>query len=259
MMKGKIRINAAILALLLAATVVLAAAQPIKAVPDQTSDSAVKTVLEHRLTKYGLLQGNNIQISVANGVITLKGVVRSLADKRRVARYAHQVDDTYTIEDQLTIQATDLSDEQIADSVMAQIDQYVFYSIFDWIQVQVNNGVATLSGWVDVPWHKQGYEKQAQKAPGVKQIISQIQVLPASFSDDDIRRQAAQAIYDDGILYTYGYRSVPAIHIIVNMGIVTLEGVVKSSFDAKRAYSLVLFTTDAMDVVNQLRFPAPAQ
>jgi osmotically-inducible protein OsmY len=258
-MKAKTAIGAAFIAPLLAALIVLATVQSVKAEPDQMSDNAVKTVLEQRLTKYGLLQGNNIQVSVANGVITLTGMVRSLADKQRVARYAHQVDDTYNIEDQLTIQATDLSDQQIADSVMAQIDQYVFYSIFDWIQVQVNNGVATLSGWVDVPWHKQGYEKQAQKAPGVKQIISQIQVLPTSFSDDEIRRQAAEAIYDDGILYKYGYGNVPAIHIIVNMGIVTLEGVVNSSFDAKRAYSLVLFTSDAFDVVNQLRFPAPAK
>jgi osmotically-inducible protein OsmY len=258
-MKAKVPINAAIMALLLTAMTVLAGLQPVKAEPDQISDNAVKTVLEHRLMKYGLLQGNNIQVSVANGVITLTGVVRSLADKNRVARYAHQVDDTYTIDNQLTIQAANLSDQQIADSVMVQIDQYVFYSIFDWIQAQVKNGVATLTGWVDVPWHKQGYEKQAQKAPGVKQVISQIQVLPASFSDDEIRRQAAQAIYDDGILYKYGYGNVPAIHIIVNMGVVTLEGVVESSFDAKRAYSLVLFTTDAMDVANQLRFPAPAE
>jgi osmotically-inducible protein OsmY len=221
--------------------------------PEKPSDNAVKTVLEQRLIKYGLLQGDNIQVSVENGVISLKGMVRSLAEKERVGRYAHEVDDTYSIENALTIQDANLSDQQIADSVMAEINQYVFYSIFDWIEVRVNDGVATLSGWVDIPWHKSGYEKQARKAPGVREIKSEIQTLPASFTDDDIRRQAARAIYDDGILYQYGFREVPAIHIIVNMGIVTLKGMVGSSFDANRAGSLVRYRTDAFDVINQLQ------
>ena len=223
---------------------------------EKFSDSAVKTVLEQRLIKYGLLKDNNIQVSVENGVITLNGVVRSLAEKAKVAHYAHEVDDTYTIENLLTIQVGNLSDQQIADSVMAKVDNYAFYSVFDWIEVKVNSGVATLSGWVDEPWHKSGYEKQAQKAIGVRQIKNEIETLPASFTDDDIRHQAATVIYDDPILDRYAYGTVPAIHIIVNMGVVTLKGVVASSFDATRAGSLVRYRTDAFDVVNQLQFPS---
>jgi osmotically-inducible protein OsmY len=253
-MRGKTLFPVASMLFMLMALVLFASTKSTRGEPEKLSDSAVKTVLEQRLIKYGLLKDNNIQVSVDNGVITLNGVVRSLAQKEKVAHYAHEVDDTYAIENLLTIQAGNLSDQQIADSVMAQVDKYVFYSIFDWIEVRVNNGVATLSGWVDEPWHKSGYEKQARKAPGVREIKSEIQTLPASFTDDHIRRQAAMVIYDDPILDQYGYRAVPAIHIIVNMGIVTLKGVVASSFDATRAGSLVRYRTDAFDVVNQLQF-----
>jgi osmotically-inducible protein OsmY len=253
-MRGKTLFTVASILFMLMALVLFASTKSTRGETEKLSDNAVKTVLEQRLIKYGLLRDNNIQVSVDHGVITLNGMVRSLAEKEEVAHYAHEVDDTYAIENLLTIQAGNLSDQQIADSVMAQIDKYVFYSIFDWIEVRVNNGVATLSGWVDEPWHKSGYEKQARKSVGVRQIKNEIETLPASFTDDHLRRQAARVIYDDPILDRYGYGAVPAIHIIVNMGIVTLKGVVASSFDANRAGSLVRYRTDAFDVINQLQF-----
>lgn len=120
----------------------------VKAATEKQSDDAVKTVLEQRLTNYGLLQGNNIQISVANGIISLKGTVRSLDNKDKAGKYAHEVEDNYTIDNQLTIQPGSLSDQQMADSVMHEINNYVLYSIFDWVDVQVKDGVVTLSGWV---------------------------------------------------------------------------------------------------------------
>jgi osmotically-inducible protein OsmY len=252
-MKGKILFIALCILSVLMTLMFFPSIKSTRGASEKLSDSAVRTVLESRLTRYGLLQGNNIQILVANGVIILKGEVRSLGQKEKVAHYAHEVDDSYAIENDLTIQANNLSGQLIADSVRVQLDKYVLWSIFDWVEAQVNNGVVTLSGWVVEPWHKDGYGNQAKKAPGVKQVTNNIQALPVSFTDDHIRRQAALVIYDDPILARYGYRAVPSIHIIVNMGVVTLKGVVFSSHDADRAYSLVSFRTDALEVVNQLQ------
>lgn len=253
-MKGKTLFITLCILSLLVTLVFFTSTKSIKGESDQLSDNAVKTVLEQRLTRYGLLQGNNIQISVANGIITLKGTVRSLDNKNKVGKYAHEVEDSYTIDNQLTIQAGNLSDQQIADSVMHEINNYVLYSIFDWVDVQVKDEVVTLRGWVYESWHKPGYEKQAKKAPGVKQVINQIQELPVSFTDDHLRHQAADLIYDDAFLYKYAYGEVPRIHIIINMGVVTLMGMVDSKYDADRATSLVSYRTDAFDVKNQLHF-----
>jgi osmotically-inducible protein OsmY len=220
---------------------------------EEPSDNAVKIVLEHRLTRYGLLQGSQIQITVANGTITLNGEVASLDQKEKIAHYAHEVDDTYAIQNNLTVRTANLTDQQIADSVRVRLDKYVMWSIFDWVEPQVNNGVVTLSGWVVDSWHSDGYANQAKKAPGVKQVINKIQSLPVSFTDDHLRHQAARVIYEDGILKDYGYRDVPAIHIIVNMGVVTLLGTVNSTYDADRATSLVRYSTDAFNVIDQLQ------
>jgi hyperosmotically inducible periplasmic protein len=96
--------------------------------------------------------------------------------------------------------------------------------------------------------------KIGQKAPGVKQVINNLQELPVSFTDDHLRHQAAEVIYDDAFLYKYAYGEVPAIHIIVNLGVVTLEGMVDTKYDADRAASLVNYRTGAFNVMDDLQY-----
>jgi hypothetical protein len=56
--------------------------------------------------------------------------------------------------------------------------------------------------------------------------------LPLSNFDWQIRRAEAKAIYGDAQIGTrYGYQALPSIHIIVDNGHVTLEGVVDNQFD----------------------------
>jgi hyperosmotically inducible protein len=63
-------------------------------------------------------------------------------------------------------------------------------------------------------------------------VINQIQVLALSDMDWQIRRATARAIYGDPQIGTrYGYQALPSIHIIVENGHVTLEGVVANTFD----------------------------
>jgi hyperosmotically inducible protein len=71
-----------------------------------------------------------------------------------------------------------------------------------------------------------------KRIEGVTQVINQIKVLPLSNMDDQIRRAMARTIYGDPQIGTrYGYQALPSIHIIVNNGQVTLEGVVGSEMD----------------------------
>jgi hyperosmotically inducible protein len=49
--------------------------------------------------------------------------------------------------------------------------------------------------------------------------------------DDRLRLQVARAIYRDPVLSRYGIQAVPPIHIIVDNGHVTLEGVVNNEME----------------------------
>ena len=60
-------------------------------------------------------------------------------------------------------------------------------------------------------------------------------VLPVSGNDDQIRRATYRAIYGNSTLAPYSMRAVPPIHIIVDNGHVTLEGVVARQMDKQIA------------------------
>jgi hyperosmotically inducible protein len=65
--------------------------------------------------------------------------------------------------------------------------------------------------------------------------VNNIEVLPVSTMDDQLRRAEYRAIYGDSALFRYGESAVPSIHIIVKNGNVTLVGVVDNESDKNLA------------------------
>jgi hyperosmotically inducible periplasmic protein len=125
------------------------------------------------------------------------------------------------------------SDEtRIAREVRHQLVTLPFYGVFDDLAFSVDGGTVTLMGTVVRPTLKSSAENVTKRVEGVTQVINNIKVLPLSPLDDRIRLAEYRAIYGDPTLGTrYGYRAIPPIHIIVENGHVTLEGVVANEFD----------------------------
>ena len=61
--------------------------------------------------------------------------------------------------------------------------------------------------------------------------MNNIEILPRSTTDDELRRQVYRAIFEDPELATYAIQAVPPIHIIVKNGAVTLVGKVDTEQD----------------------------
>jgi osmotically-inducible protein OsmY len=129
-------------------------------------------------------------------------------------------------------------DVKIANEIGRQIDMYAQYSIFDNISGTVDNGVVTLTGKVTMPYKKNDIGRKAAAVAGVKDVQNQIDVLPVSTYDEELRRRIARAIYGNSAFWQYAARSNPPIHIIVEHGHVTLVGVVNSRVDRVLARSL---------------------
>lgn len=137
-----------------------------------------------------------------------------------------------------------------------------YYSIFDDLTFQVSpDGVVTLRGACppEPPWDIRSDAANAIKnIPGVTRVVNEMKLLPLSPMDWQIRRAEARAIYGNAdIGPRYGYQALPSIHIIVDNGHVTLEGVVDNQFDdtliRTRANQVpdVFSVTDNLVVLNQ--------
>jgi hyperosmotically inducible protein len=99
------------------------------------------------------------------------------------------------------------------------------------VNVKVHEGNVELAGQVSQPYKKADLGRLAQKIPGVASVTNDLAVLPLSRFDDQLRLQVARAIYRDPVLSRYGLQAVPPIHIIVDNGHVTLEGVVNNDME----------------------------
>jgi hyperosmotically inducible protein len=152
--------------------------------------------------------------------------------------------------------AADRKDLQVVRDVSKQVMTYPQFSIFDTVHMQVNDsGVVTLTGKVTMPFKKNDIAKRVAKVDGVHQVINQIDVLPVSQHDDALRFRIARAIYGNASFWSYGSMANPPIHIVVENGNVTLDGVVNSNTERMLARSLAS-GFGAFSVTNDLKTDA---
>ena len=107
-----------------------------------------------------------------------------------------------------------------------------YYGVFDNLSYKVDGNNVTLLGQVTRPTLKSDAGNVVKRIEGVGQVTNDIEVLPVSPNDDQIRRAVFRAVYGRGELADrYAFQAVPSIHIIVKNGNVTLTGVVNSEID----------------------------
>jgi hyperosmotically inducible protein len=154
-----------------------------------------------------------------------------------------------------TALAQDRRDVRLADEVGRQVRQYTQLTIFDDVNAQVENGIVTLTGRVTMPYKKRDIERRIERIDGLRELRSEIHVLPVSSYDDELRARIARAIYGNPSFWNYAAMARPPIHIIVERGHVTLTGVVNSQVERMLARSLATGFGE-LSVVNELRTDA---
>ena len=149
----------------------------------------------------------------------------------------------------------DRQDVRILDDVTATVNGCPHFTIFDDVSASVENGLVTLAGKMTMGYKRDELQKRVAAIAGVKQVINQIEVLPASSNDDALRQQIARAIYGNASFWTYAVMRNPPIHIVVDRNRVTLTGLVRSETDRRLAQALAN-QFNALSVANELKIEA---
>lgn len=127
-----------------------------------------------------------------------------------------------------------------------------YYSVFDNLVFRVDGGTVTLMGQVVRPTLKSDAEGVVKRIEGVAKVVNNIEVLPPSNVDDQIRLAAYRAIYGFPQLQKYALSAVPSIHIVVKRGRITLEGVANSETDKNIAEIQAKSVPGVFGVTNNL-------
>jgi len=145
---------------------------------------------------------------------------------------------------------------QLSDKISQSILTYARYTVFDDVSADLTDGAVTLTGKVTMPFKATDIAARIEHLPGVTAVKNEIQVLPVSIYDDQLRYALARRIYGNRAFQTYAVMSYPPIHIIVDRGNVTLTGVVNSNVERVLARNLASLTFGVFSVNNELKTDA---
>ena len=148
------------------------------------------------------------------------------------------------------------------------------YGVFDSVRFTIRNDVLTMKGQATRPTLKSSAERVVRNIEGVEDVVNEIDVLPLSRLDEQIRVDVYLRVYGHPTLSRYNpNRGTPLpafgrrvaqgistdpprgnhpIHIVVENGNVTLEGVVDNEGDKNIAGILVNGAPNVFKVTNNL-------
>jgi hyperosmotically inducible protein len=143
----------------------------------------------------------------------------------------------------------------IGNQVQHKLAVLPWYGVFDNIEYQVNGTEVTLIGQV-ISEHsttKGDAANFVSSIPGVTNVVNNIEVLPPSPFDNQIRRAEFRTVFSHGDLGRYTMGAIPPVHIIVKNGHVTLEGIVINEMDKNMAGIFANTVPGVFSVQNNLK------
>jgi hyperosmotically inducible protein len=149
--------------------------------------------------------------------------------------------------------ANSREEKSLTREVYHQLELLPRLSVFDNIGFSVSGTTVTLTGQVTEPVKRSDAESAVKGVEGVSNIQNDIQVLPLSPMDRRIREAEFRSIYSFPSLQKYAWYSVQSIHIIVENGHVTLEGVVDNQADKDAANVRANSVPGVFSVTNKLQ------
>lgn len=194
------------------------------------------------------VDASNISVSVNDGIVTLTGTVDSAAAESAALASAWSVAGVREVINRLTVVTerqpgveTGLA-RVIENSIELDPDIEV-----ESLDVTEQDGVVTLYGTVEEAWMSTEAERIAENTIGVREVENNLVVVPSEERTDvEIRLDVLSSLQSDMRV------DASSITVIVDDGVVTLEGTV-GSWDAwEAAYAIALQTEGVVDVESDL-------
>jgi len=238
-MKKTMRFSpAAILAATLASALVSLPQIAMAAVGGSNAAFAQETATDNEVAgKLNKSQFKDVKVTVENGIATLSGTVSLYEYKVDAEKRARKAKGVTAVRNQIEVSGASISDNELKAKLAEKLtyDRVGYGNAFNSISIGVQNGVVTLGGHARTDVDKDSAISLVSTYPGVKEVVSDIEVDPTSLMDDQARLQVARAIYGYPSLNKYAIDPAKPIRISVQNGHVELYGMVDSQSDKETA------------------------
>src|SRR5438094_9150822 len=196
-------------------------------------DGAIQTKVTQKLADKK--EFRNVKAFTEDGIVTLSGTVELYQQKLDAAKKILKIANVQGVRNLIAVSTT-VPDVEL----MAKLERKLYYdrigydNVFNFVDVSVKDGVATLSGETRTDVGRDSAVDLINRTPGVKDVVNNVRVAPASIFDDR-SRSALRAIYRDPVLNRYAIDPALPIRIVVDNGNLTLYGTVLNSMDKQVA------------------------
>jgi len=215
-------------------------------------DEQIRKQATEELQKKDTFHG--ITVAVEDGIVNLSGKVGLYIDKVNAEKRVRKVKNVDGVRNHVMVEGKTVEDAELRATLADKLryDRAGYGIVFNNLSVAVDNGAVTVGGKVrDYP-DRDSAIAIVETTPGVKDVIDEINVLPTSQFDDDLRIGVARAIYRHPALSRYAMDPQKPIRIIVDNGHVTLYGVVDSPMDKQIAEMQAKSVPNVFSVDNNL-------
>jgi osmotically-inducible protein OsmY len=137
-------------------------------------------------------------------------------------------------------------DSSAASDVQSKLNK----SQFKNVKVDVQGGVATLTGTVDLYEYKMDADKRVHKVKGVTAVRNDIEVAGPNVSDQELQAKLGEKLTYDRVGYGNLFN---AITLNVQNGVVTLGGHARTDVDKDSALALVSTYPGVKEVENEIQ------
>jgi len=194
-----------------------------------------------------------ITASTEDSIVTLNGSMKVLMDKIDLGKKVDKAHNVNGVRNHIEISTT-VSDAELKEKLADKLryDRVGYGILFNNLTLDVKDGVATVGGQVHDYPSRDSAIAVAETMPGVKDVVDNIEVLPTSNFDDDLRIRVARAIYGNNVLSRYAADPQKPIRIVVDNGHVSLYGVVDSAMDKQIAVVQAKSVPDVFSVDDHL-------
>src|SRR3979411_1995394 len=161
-------------------------------------DQQIQQTVSHKLHDAKPLQSGNS--SVQDGIVTLTGTVGLYQDKLGAAKKIKKLANVTGVRNDIAVAGETVPDGQLQQKLAKKLayDRVGYYdNAFNYLALTVKDGVVTISGATVNDVAKDSALAIVARTPGVKDVVSEVKVLPVSMFDDSIRVRTAPAVFAD--------------------------------------------------------------
>ncbi len=212
----------------------------------------LEKMVRDRLTWDDRIDETQINVSIYEGIATLKGCVSTYPEKILAEIETQMVLEIKSVVNNIEVKFPGSyempSDQEVKEAVFCLLDANSEIDSDD-VVVSINNGNVVLEGTVNSFWKSDKILEMVSHISGVISVSNKISIVSEeTITDDDLANIIIKMMQNS--VHVDAHK----VDVKVENGIVTLSGIVPSMSDYDAVKNIVKFTKGVKDIENNLKW-----